>query len=125
MLSTTDTLLASSRALSTALRHRDVCWLNQHLTITAECHLSQARPQSKYDWIDALQNGDLSYRHLTTPVITRLLANVGEVQLTATSQLIDQPAQEVTLQLSWILADSQWQLYRQLELSEKPIDWIR
>lgn len=122
MTAEASTLLTCCDALTTALATKDICWLNDHLAPTAERRTSQAPPQAKYDWIDAIQNECLIYDHLTAPTLDQLVDNWGQVHLTARLAEHSHRARPVTLQLTFIREPDCWQLYRDWELSEKPID---
>jgi len=124
MTAEASTLLTCCDGLTTALATKDICWLNDHLAPTAERRTPQVPPQAKYDWIDAIQNEGLIYDHFTAPTLDQLVGNWGQAHLTA--RLTEYPHREtpVTLQLTFIREPDCWQLYRDWELSEKPIDWI-
>lgn len=119
------TLPSCCQALTVAFTHKDICQLNKLLTATAERHPQQAPVQTKYDWIDAIQNGDLIYHHLAAPIISQLTDNQGQVYVLADLQWSQHATAPIWLQLTFIATDHHWQLYQQRDLSEKPIDGIR
>ncbi|KRO05522.1 hypothetical protein IV54_GL001786 [Levilactobacillus paucivorans] len=107
-----------------AVSHRDICQLNRFLAITAERQPLQGPARSKYDWIDALQNRELTYTDFATPTVSEMTNHHARIQVTAKFQSATLST-TVFLQLTFIRDQTHWQLCRQQELSEKPIDWIR
>ncbi|WP_057877449.1 hypothetical protein [Levilactobacillus paucivorans] len=124
MTSSESTLLADCHTLLVAVSHRDICQLNRFLAITAERQPLQGPARSKYDWIDALQNRELTYTDFATPTVSEMTNHHARIQVTAKFQSATLST-TVFLQLTFIRDQTHWQLCRQQELSEKPIDWIR
>ena len=118
------TLLACCDQLTVALVHRDICWLNQGLAVTAKRHSRQGIAQTKYDWIDAIQNENLTYTQIGSPTHSQVIDHCGRVQVEATMHAVNEPTTPVFLQLTFIWDHGYWQLSQERDLSKKPIDWI-